>query len=149
MSSSLTILMTCCAGFSAWETSSPRARSLIAAMNVRTTGQRDVGLEQRDADLASGGVDVVVGQPALAAQDEKTLSSRLERVSNTVIPSTRTAGRAWLATPRVRGRVAHAASHRDHPYRTVINARSVARDQIALLITGMRAGQSTPLPPST
>ena len=38
MSSSLTILMTCWAGFSAWETSAPRARSLTCAMNVRTTG---------------------------------------------------------------------------------------------------------------
>ena len=68
MSSSLTILMTCCAGFSAWETSAPRARSLTALMKARTTGQRDVGLEQRDADLAGGGVDVGLGQPALAAQ---------------------------------------------------------------------------------
>ena len=68
MSSSLTILMTCCAGFSACETSAPRARSLTAAMKARTTGQRDVGLEQRDADLARGGVDVGLGQPALAAQ---------------------------------------------------------------------------------
>ncbi len=30
--------------------------------------QRDVGLEQRDPDLAGGRVDVGVGQPALAAQ---------------------------------------------------------------------------------
>src|SRR3712207_7670310 len=30
--------------------------------------QGDVGLEQRDADLARGGVDVGVGQPALAPQ---------------------------------------------------------------------------------
>ena len=30
--------------------------------------QRDVGLQQRDADLARGGVDVGVGEPALAAQ---------------------------------------------------------------------------------
>ena len=30
--------------------------------------QGDVGLEQRDADLARGGVDVGLGQPALAAQ---------------------------------------------------------------------------------
>jgi hypothetical protein len=65
-SSSLTILMTCWAGFSAWLTSAPRARSLTCAMNALTTGQRDVGLEQRDADLARGGVDVGVGQPALA-----------------------------------------------------------------------------------
>ena len=31
-------------------------------------GQRDVRLEQRDADLARGGVDVGVGEPALAAE---------------------------------------------------------------------------------
>ena len=31
-------------------------------------GQRDVGLEQRDADLARGGVDVGLGEPALAAE---------------------------------------------------------------------------------
>ena len=31
-------------------------------------GQRDVGLEQRDADLARGGVDVGLGEPALAPQ---------------------------------------------------------------------------------
>jgi hypothetical protein len=30
--------------------------------------QRDVGLQQRDADLARGGIDVGVGQPALAPQ---------------------------------------------------------------------------------
>ena len=37
-SSSFTILMTCCAGFSACETSAPAARSLTRAMNCRTTG---------------------------------------------------------------------------------------------------------------
>ena len=31
-------------------------------------GQRDVGLEQGDADLAGGGVDVRLGEPALAAE---------------------------------------------------------------------------------
>src|SRR4029079_15587922 len=30
--------------------------------------QRDVGLQQRDADLARGGVDIGIGEPALAAQ---------------------------------------------------------------------------------
>ena len=46
--------------------------------------QRDVGLEQRDPDLARGGVDVGVGEPALAAQLVKTPESRSESVSNTV-----------------------------------------------------------------
>ena len=30
--------------------------------------QRDIGLQQRDADLARGGVDIGIGEPALAAQ---------------------------------------------------------------------------------
>ncbi len=38
ISSSLTILMTCWAGFSASETSAPDARSRTLAMNCRTTG---------------------------------------------------------------------------------------------------------------
>ena len=38
-SSSLTILMTCWAGFSAWLTSAPRARSLTAATKSLTTGR--------------------------------------------------------------------------------------------------------------
>ena len=67
-SSSLTILTTCWAGLSAWLTSSPRARSLTARDELLDHGQRDVGLEQRDADLARGGVDVGLGEPALAAQ---------------------------------------------------------------------------------
>ena len=67
-SSSLTILTTCWAGFSAPETSAPLARSLIAADERAHHRQRDVGLEQREPDLARGGVDVGVGQPALAAQ---------------------------------------------------------------------------------
>ena len=68
MSSSLTILMTCCAGFSAWETSAPRGPLLDGGDEGPDHGQRDIGLEQRDADLARGGVDVGVGEPALAAQ---------------------------------------------------------------------------------
>ena len=67
-SSSLTILMTCWAGFSAWETSAPSARSLTRGDELADHGQRDVGLEQRDPDLADGRVDVRLGQPALAAQ---------------------------------------------------------------------------------
>ena len=35
---SLTILTTCCAGFSAFETSSPSARSRTTEVNSRTTG---------------------------------------------------------------------------------------------------------------
>ena len=73
-SSSLTILMTCCAGFSAADTSSRRARSLTRAMNCAHHGQRDVRLEQRDADLAGGRVDVGGGQPPVPAQIGEDLS---------------------------------------------------------------------------
>ena len=67
-SSSLTILTTCCAGLSACETSTPSARSRTPAVNCAHDRQRDVGVEQRPADLAHRRVDVGLGQPALAAQ---------------------------------------------------------------------------------
>ena len=60
--------MICCAGLSAWETSAPRARSLSVGDERLDHRQRDVGLQQREADLARGGVDVGVGEPALAAE---------------------------------------------------------------------------------
>ena len=68
MSSSLTILMTCCAGFSAPETSAPVARSLIRAMNARTTGSatsassRAMRISRQVASMSCR------GQPALAAE---------------------------------------------------------------------------------
>ncbi len=68
MSSSLTILTTCCAGLSAPETSAPLARSLMWADELAHHGQRDVGFQQGQSDLARGGVDIGVGQPTLAAQ---------------------------------------------------------------------------------
>ena len=67
MSSSLTILMTCCAGFSASETSAPLARSRTLGDELPDHGQRDVGLEQGDPDLPAGGVDVCLGQAAAPA----------------------------------------------------------------------------------
>ena len=68
MSSSLTILMTCWAGFSAWRDLGAARPLLDRGDEVPDDGQRDVGLEQRDADLARGGVDVGLGEPTLAAQ---------------------------------------------------------------------------------
>ena len=66
-SSSLTILMTCWAGLSAWRPLA--ARPLLDRRDeLPDDRQRDVGLEQRDADLARRGVDVGLGQPAFAAQ---------------------------------------------------------------------------------
>ena len=52
-SSSLTILMTCCAGLRLFATSAPRARSFTRAMNVASDADVDVGLEQRDPQLAA------------------------------------------------------------------------------------------------
>ena len=54
--------------------------------------QRDVGLEQRDADLARGGVDVGLGEPALAAQV-------LEGVGEAVGES----GEHGVVSPRIAG----------------------------------------------
>ena len=68
MSSSLTILTTCCAGFSALADLGAAGPLLDRRDERLDDGQRDVGLEQGDADLAGGRVDVGVGQPALAAQ---------------------------------------------------------------------------------
>ena len=45
--------------------------------------QRDVRFQQRDPDLAGGGVDVRGGQPPCPRSEEKTWVSRSERVSNT------------------------------------------------------------------
>ena len=57
-SSSCTILMTCCAGAEALRDVGADARSLMRAMNCLTTRDVDVGLEQREADLARDLVDV-------------------------------------------------------------------------------------------
>src|SRR3954469_12235022 len=81
-SSSLTILMTCCAGFSACDTSAPRARSLSAAMNSRTTGSA--------TSASSSAMRISRAVPSMSASDSrplprsdlKTVSSRSDRVSN-------------------------------------------------------------------
>ncbi len=67
MSSSLTILTICCAGFSAPETSAPLARSLIR-VELPDHGERHVRLEQDNADLAEGRVDIGSRQLALPPQ---------------------------------------------------------------------------------
>src|SRR4051812_41033717 len=97
MSSSLTILMTCCAGFSAWETSAPRARSLIALMNTRTTGRAtSASSSAMRISRAVASMSASVSRP-LPRRPVKTLSRRSERVSNTARPQ-KSRARARRAT---------------------------------------------------
>ena len=64
VSSSLTILTTCWPGLSWPSTSLPSARSLTLRRELLDDLEVDVGLEQREADLAHRLVDVVLGQRA-------------------------------------------------------------------------------------
>ncbi len=68
VSSSLTILMTCWAGLSAFDSSDADALLADPADDRADDADVDVGLEQGGADLPQHLVDVVVGEPALAAQ---------------------------------------------------------------------------------
>ena len=83
-SSSCTILMTCCAGFSAAETSSPLARSLTRAMNCLTTGSAT------SASSRAMRISRVVASMSAAdsrprpRSAEKTCVNRSDRVSNTL-----------------------------------------------------------------
>ena len=67
VSSSLTIFTTCWPGLSVPSTSAPSARSFTLAVNSLDDLEVHVGLEQREADLAHGGVDVGLGQRAALA----------------------------------------------------------------------------------
>ena len=102
ISSSLTILMTCCAGFSAAETSAPVARCLIFAMNSRTTGSATsasssaIRISRQVASMSAG-----VSRP-LPRRFEKTVESRSERVSNTLMPH-RSAGKPEQVAPFEQG----------------------------------------------
>ena len=102
-SSSCTILMTCCAGLSACDTSAPLARSFTRAMNCLHHGQRDVRLEQGDANLARGRVDVGGRQPPLAAQLGEDLGQpvgeRLKHASRLPGPGGMGDGQGWRAVP--------------------------------------------------
>ena len=100
-SSSLTILMTCWAGLSALLTSSPRARSLIAAMNERTTGSA--------TSASSSAIRISRAVASMSASDSrplprrlvKTAESRSESVSNNRSPHVG-AGQSQGSRERVR-----------------------------------------------
>ena len=68
MSSSRTMRVTSWAGESCCVTLAPMRLLLDARGELAHDRQGHVGLEQREADLAQGGVEVVVGEVALAAQ---------------------------------------------------------------------------------
>ena len=68
MSSSRTMRVTSWAGESCCSTLAPTACSLTRSVNSLDDRQRDVGFEQREADLAEGGFEVVLGQMPFAAQ---------------------------------------------------------------------------------
>ncbi len=82
-SSSLTILMTCWAGFSACETSAPLARSLTPLMKLRTTGsatsasRRAMRISRAVASMSAS------DSRPLPRRFVRTEVSRSERVSNT------------------------------------------------------------------
>ena len=83
VSSSLTILTTCWPGLSCLVTSIPSARSLTVARELLDDLEVDVGLEQREADLAHRLVDVVLGQrAALADARERALELLRERIEH-------------------------------------------------------------------
>ena len=83
-SSSLTILMTCCAGLSAPLTSSPRARSLTAPTNSLTTGSA--------TSASSSAIRISRAVASMSASESRPLprrflkvsASRSESVANTV-----------------------------------------------------------------
>ena len=85
MSSSLTILTTCWAGLSAWDTSAPPARSLICAMKSLTTGNATSA--SSSAMRISRAVALMSASDSLPLlrSEEKTVVSRSESVSNTCL----------------------------------------------------------------
>ena len=90
-SSSCTILMTCWAGLSAAETSSPVARSLTRAMNCRTTGSAtSASSSAMRISRAVASMSAADSRP-LPRSEEKTCVSRSDSVSNTKprVPATR------------------------------------------------------------
>src|SRR5918992_953871 len=85
--------MTCCAGLSAWDTSTPRARSLTALMKARTTGRAtSASSSAMRISRAVASMSASVSLP-LPRRPVKTLSRRSERGSNTARPQKVTGAR--------------------------------------------------------
>ena len=90
---SLTILMTCWPGSSAWRQLGADGLLADARDEAADDPDVDVGLEQGDADLAQHLVDVVLGQAALAAEP---LEDAVEAVGQCVEHAARQA--TWYST---------------------------------------------------
>ena len=79
-SSSLTILTTCCAGFSAPETSAPSALA-HGARELLDHREGDIGIEEGEPDVTNRLVDVGLREPPLGAE---VLEGRGQAIRETV-----------------------------------------------------------------
>ncbi len=118
-SSSLTILTTCWAGFSAPLTSAPSARSRTAVGELADHRQGDVGVEQGPADLLHRRGDVLLGQPALATQ---VLEGRVQAVGERGEHDPQPTERSRRGAPSRSGRRRPRAAHRGRPRPAVVTA---------------------------
>ena len=101
--------MTCCAGLRLFATSAPCGALLHPADEVADDADVDVGLEQRDAELATDLVDVLVGElPAAAERVEDAVEAVGERVEHgrrlAIEDFDRTSSEGGRRTPRARTR---------------------------------------------
>ena len=122
-SSSLTILMTCWAGFSACETSVPVARSFTCLMKARTTGSA--------TSASSRAIRISRAVASMSASDRRPLPRRFlnvaarrsERVSNTVVANPSVGSGGGGRPPRVSARKSAIPGRRSPPCRTGPAAR--------------------------
>ena len=75
-SSSLTIWTTCCAGFRAFDTSSPNARSRILPVNSLTTS--------RETSASSSALRISLSVPSISAAERRPLPRRFLKVSESL-----------------------------------------------------------------
>ena len=137
-SSSWTILTTCCAGFSACETSAPSARARApASVNCADDRQRDVGLEQREPDLARR-------WRRCPASDSRPLPRRFLNVA--ARRSERVANTAGRSSGPVRAAVGTAQRTRPHAARVRTSGRSQASSSAAAAPAPTRAAATAATP---
>jgi hypothetical protein len=119
----------------------PEAALLDGRRELLDDLEVDVGLEQRETDLAHGLVDVVLGQRAVGADVGERLLELSERASNTGSQSRA----AWRRMPREPACVGHTDSadcHTDGLWRTPWSGAAGARTK-----SSHPDGAPTPPPP--